>query len=271
MNKKTLLAYVVLIGCILLLVGSYMQWKGKISSVGGNSERIISTPTPPVAKNDEKTDETSEPDYDVERLLALTANADNKVQEVVKSRLESEEKIDFLIIGSEVMKHGEPGYAEQLKSALENAYGDPMNVSIVSIDESSDLFIENLNEEIDFNKGYDIILFEPFTLNNNGVIIAEDQHEHIEIFKNRLQSEVEDAVLVLHPPQPLHRAIHYPNEVKSIKSFAKDNKIPHIDHWTEWPDINSDELPDFLDEDKMPNRAGAEVWADALINYFIAE
>jgi hypothetical protein len=271
MNKKTLFSYLVLTGCIILLAGSYMQWKEKISSVGSNSEKQINTVIPPATDNVEKADETSEPDYDVEHLLALTANADKKVQEVVKSRLESEEKIDFLIIGSEVMNHGEPGYAEQLKSALENAYGDHMNVSIASFDESSDFFIENLHDEIDLDKGYDIILLEPFTLNNNGVIIAEDQHEHIEIFKNRLQNEVEDAVLVLHPPQPLHRAIHYPNEVKSIKSFANDNKIPFIDHWTEWPDINSDELPDFLDEDKMPNRAGAEVWADALINYFIAE
>ncbi len=248
-----------------------MQWKGKISSVGGNTEKIVSTPTPPVSNNVETTEETSEPDDDIERLLALSANADKKVQEVVKSRLESEEKIDFLIIGSEVMNHGDPGYAEQLKSALENAYSDLMNISIVTFDESSDLFIENLNDEIDFSKGYDIILFEPFTLNNNGVIIAEDQHQHIKTFKNRLQDEVEDAVLVLHPPQPLHRAIYYPGEVNSIKTFAIDNKIPYIDHWTEWPDINSDELPDFLDEESMPNRAGAEIWANALINYFIAE
>ena len=271
MNKKTLFSYIVLTGCILLLVGSYMQWKGKISSVGGNSEKVISTPTPPVAKDDENTDETSEPDYDVERLLALTANADNKVQEVIKSRLESEDKIDFLIVGSDVMNHGEPGYAEQLKSALENAYRDHLDVSIASIDTSSDFFIRNLNDEIDFDKGYDVILFEPFTLKNNGVIIAEDQHAHIQIFKNQLQDEVEDAFLVLHPPQPLHRATFYPNEVKSIKSFAKDNNIPYIDHWTDWPDINSDELLDFLDKNKMPNRAGAEIWENALINYFIAE
>ena len=199
MNKKTLFSYIVLTGCILLLVGSYMQWNEKISSVGSNSEKVISTPTPPITNNDDEDDEISEekskPDTDVERLLALTTNSDKKVQEVIENRLTSEKKIDFLIVGSEVMNEGKPGYAEQLKSALENAYADFMNISIASFDESSDLFIENLNDEIDFEKGYDIILFEPFIVNNNGVIIAEDQHEHIQMFKNRLQAEVENCIL----------------------------------------------------------------------------
>ena len=128
-----------------------------------------------------------------------------------------------------------------------------------------------MDDLIDFDAGYDVVLFEPLTLNSSGVVVVETQHEHIEMFIDRVKDEVEDAVVVLHPPQLLHRAMNYPRQVQSVKSFADSNNIPYIDHWTEWPEINSDELATFLDEDNWPNSDGAEVWANALITYFIAE
>lgn len=269
MNKKTLFASIVLIGCIILLVGSYMQWNGKISSAGVQSP----TPISPSEKDNENKDSktSAEPEQDTERLLALAANADKQVQAVVQDRLEADEPLDFLIVGSTIMEEGKPGYAERLKTALENAYGDFVNVTIASFDTTSDAFIENVSSELDFDKKFDIALFEPFNLKNNGVITPDDQQEYIELFQNRLVEEVEDAVLVLHPSQPLHQAVYYPLEVESIETYATSNDIPYINHWKDWPAIDSDDLPNFLDEDSAPNDAGAEVWANALIKYFIAE
>lgn len=269
MSKKTLFASVVLIGCIILLVGSYMQWNGKISSAGVQSP----TPISPSEKDNKNEDSKipGEPEQDIERLLALAANADKEVQAVIQDRLESDEPLDFLITGSTLMEEGQPGYAERLNTALESAYGDFLNVTIESFDTTSDAFIENLSSELDFDKAFDIVLFEPFILKNNGVITPEDQEEYIKRFQNRLAEEVEDAVLVLHPSQPLHQAVYYPLEVESIEAYAASNDIPYINHWKDWPAVDSDDLPNFLDEDSAPNDAGAEVWANALIKYFIAE
>ena len=269
MDKKTLFASIVLIGCIILLIGSYMQWNGKISSAGVQSPTLISPSEKD--KDNEKSDTPAEPGQDIERLLALTANADEQVQTVVQDRLESGENLDFLIAGSTTMDEGKPGYAERLKTALENAYGDFLNVTIKSSDTTSDSFVENLNDELDLDQKFDIILFEPFNLKNNGVITPEDQEEYIKLFQNRLKEKVEDAVLVLHPSQPLHQAVYYPLEVESIRSFASSINIPYVNHWTDWPAVDSDDLPNFLDDDNAPNDAGAEVWANALIKYFIAE
>ena len=131
--------------------------------------------------------------------------------------------------------------------------------------------MKGLASELDLTNAYDVVLFEPFTLNNNGLVTIEDEHVHINAFREQLATHVEDAVVVLHPPQPVHRATYYPTQVSSLASFAATENIPYIDHWADWPDTESDELPQFLTEEGAPNSEGAEIWANALISYFIAK
>lgn len=259
MNKKIVFISVIL-GCMILLIGSYMQWNKKISSSVVQSPKVTST-----------TGEAKEAVQDNEQdLLALAANASPQVLSVIEARLNAEEKVDFLMVGSSSMTEGESGYADRLKMSLEEAYGDAMNITITSFDTTSDAFIENLSANVALDEGYDLILFEPFNIKNNGVLSLEDQQIYISSFQNQLKEYVEDAVLILHPSQPLHRAVNYPVEVGAIQEFANNNDIPYIDHWANWPASDSDELPNFLNENAGPNDAGAEVWANTLINYFIA-
>ena len=275
MNKKTLLAYIVIIGCIVLLIGSYTKWKDKLSSFHGESGAEVSVSTPPVKsdtdKVDKKDDENMKPELDGKRLLTLTANLDEDVQNVFRSRHKVGDSLEFLIVGSTAMEDGKPGYAELLKTALEEAYGNFVDVTIGAFDGTSKSFIENVRDEIDLDKEFDVILFEPFTLNNNGKVIIEDEHRHINLFLDLLQSNVEDAVIVLHPPHPIHRATYYPTQVSALQNFAVAGGIPYINHWPDWPDKDSDELLEFIDERSMPSKNGARVWANALISYFVAE
>lgn len=259
MNKQIIFISIIF-GCIILLIGSYMQWNNKISSSSIQSPKITSSTE--ITAN---TTENGE-----HNLLTLAENASPQVQAVIKARLNAGEKIDFLMIGSSAMTEGEPGYADRLKTALEEAYRDAVNITMTSLDTTSDAFIQNLSDEVALDAGYDIVLFEPFSINNNGVLTAEDQQQYINQFKNLLKEYVEDAELVLHPSQPLHNATFYPVEVVAIQDFANNNDIPYIDHWANWPASDSQELPNFLNENGGPNQAGAEVWANTLIHYFIA-
>lgn len=268
--RKVLASILVLI-CFIILFVSYLQWKEKINSAKGMEPSLKEEVEVDSSSVDEDEANVVKPEVDVERLLLLTSNQDEVVQDVFRNRLEADEVVDFLIVGSEAMNYGEPGYAERLRLALEESYGDSVNVSTIIIDGATNLFINEVGDLIDFDAGYDVVLFEPLTMKSSGVVVVETQHEHIEMFINRVKDEVEDAVVVLHPAHMLRRATNYPIWVQSVKSFADTNTIPYIDHWTEWPEINSDELATFLDEDNWPTSDGAEVWANALITYFIAE
>lgn len=265
MNKKTLFAIIVLIGCVLLLIGSYMQWKGNISSVGGNSTKQISSPE---KNDDKKSDDVVKPKHDVKRLLSLTSNADEQVQEVFSNRLESGENVNFLITGSTLLDSGKPGYGERLNNALKEAYGDSVTVKIEGFDGTSEEF---LDEKINLSPGYDVVLLEPFTLKNNGIVTIDEEHQHIKSFQKLLTDKTEDAIVVLHPPNPIYAATYYPQQVSALKSFAESEGIPYLDHWKQWPDPETDEISSYLDEDGAPNNDGAEIWASALIEYFIAE
>ncbi|MBO0589164.1 SGNH/GDSL hydrolase family protein [Sporosarcina sp. E16_8] len=269
MNKKVILAYIVLIICILLLVASYTQWKDKLSSFGQQSPTTVSSPKPDTESDGVK--ESLKPEQAIEQLLTLTTHQDKQVQEVFRNRLKAGEKVNFLITGSSLMDYGEPGYAERLKTALVAAYGDYITVTAIGFDATSQQFTDKLAEEqIDLSIGYDVILFEPFTLNNNGLVAIEDGHAHINTFRTRLKEHVKDAVIVLHPPNPIYAATYYPAQVTALKSFAEAEGIPYVNHWTNWPDQATEEILSLLGDKSMPNSDGAEVWANTLITYFIA-
>ena len=264
MNKKAPFSVIVLIGCAILLIGSYMHWKGNISSVGGNSTKQTSSPE---KNDDKKSDDVVKPELDVKRLLALRSNADEQVQNVFSNRHESDEKVNFLITGSTILDSGKPGYAERLNNALKEAYGDAISVQIEGFDGTSEEF---LDEKIDLSPGYDIVLLEPLTLKNNGLITIEEEQQHIKTFQERLTDETEDTVVILHPPNPIHAATYYLQQVSALKSFAESEGIPYIDHWPQWPDPATDKISSLLDDSGAPNKDGAEIWANALIEYFIA-
>jgi hypothetical protein len=117
----------------------------------------------------------------------------------------------------------------------------------------------------------DIILYEPFTLNDNsGGVTVQDNHNSIEIFLQDLKEANKDAVLLLQPTHPLYGATYYPRQVADLKKFAEDKGFTYLDHWEAWPDDK--ELNDLLtDEKDSPDEEGHSIWANYLIEYYIAE
>ena len=131
---RKVLAFILVLICLIILIVSYMQWKEKINSVKG-MESSLNEEADSSSVDEGEVVETK-PDVDVERLLLLTSNQDEVVQDVFRDRLEADEVVDFLIVGSAAMNYGDPGYAERLQLSLEESYGDSVNVSTIVFDEA---------------------------------------------------------------------------------------------------------------------------------------
>ena len=129
---------------------------------------------------------------------------------------------------------------------------------------SSD-FVEDDAGMKSLEKAYDLVLFEPFTFNDNGRILVHENHGNIESVMDHFESSNEDTVFILHPPQPIHEASIYPKQVEELKGFAEEHDIPYIDVWESWPDYNTEELTDYLDGEGHVNSAGVELWAGELV------
>ena len=79
-------------------------------------------------------------------------------------------------------------------------------------------------------------------------------------------------VVLIQPPHPLYQATYYPVQVEALEQYAEDNGIPYLNHWEAWPDQDSEEIKDYLSEDASePSAKGHQVWAEYLIDYFIAK
>lgn len=269
MSKRSAIAYLVLAICVFLLAGSYLQWKNKLNAI--QHEANIASTKNSGEKNDKTADHATEVDERT-RLQKLIRQQDEQVQNVFLNRFDKEQPVRFLIVGSTMMDEGKPGYAERLQNRLKKTYGEFIDITTHSFDgNSSDFIFSDLDKAMNFAKGYDVVFMEPFTLNNTGFVSVEDAQEHIRLFKEKLTGIVEDAVLILQPAQPIPGANFYPSQVAALQNFAAEENIPYIDHWQNWPNPDTEEFLQYVTEDHVPNAEGAEIWASALISYFIDE
>lgn len=260
-------AVLAVIICVIALVFSYLSWQAKLENAVVKPEEVQAEASgkKEASTKETKKGATSEHSVNVEELAA---NADQAIQDVLLDRSENGEKVQLLIAGSAALDSGDPGYAERLKESLEMSYEDLLEVDVLSLTGTSEALIGG---RVDLSAGYDIVLLEPMTLMNNDRIAIEQEREHITWFKDAVAAEVEDAVMVLHPPQPIFGAGYYLAQVSALEEFAAIYGYAYIDHWSAWPDTDDEALKDFLTEDGLPNDKGAELWTEELEAYFIAE
>ncbi|EIM05702.1 hypothetical protein A1A1_14744 [Planococcus antarcticus DSM 14505] len=253
-------AVIAVIICVIALVFSYLTWQDKLENVLDKPEEA-SAQTGDTAKQQPKT----VPGDNSVNVEELAGNMDPQVSELLLERTSSDDSLQMLIAGSEALESGQPGYAERLQSSIEEAYGNFIEVDVVTVGRTSEFLVN-----VDLSAGYDLVLLEPMTLMNNDRIAIEQEREHIKAFESAMSTQVEDAVLVLHPPQPIYGAGYYLAQVTALEEFAATTGYAYIDHWSAWPDTDDESLQDYLTEDGLPNDQGAELWAERLETYFIA-
>lgn len=252
------------------------MWKDKLENAQNLSKTAIDPQIEKVQKEEptssgETTSLPEELELTREELVAALSNADAKIQELVLDRYDQSENIQMLIVGSTVMNDGNPGYGQQLSEALTNTYGSLFEITLSPWDVTSEEFVETHLEEIAWDTEYDLVLMEPFTLNNNGLVTIEDEHDHILAVQERAREEVEDTIVMLQPPHPFYQAQFYLTQVRALETFANDNDIPYINHWTDWPATDDVAITEFLTEDNSPNSDGANLWSSFLSSYFTSQ
>ncbi|PUB10195.1 SGNH/GDSL hydrolase family protein [Paenisporosarcina sp. OV554] len=275
MNKSKLISTFVIFGCILTLFASYNIYQSRIQSITNpsvNASDKVSPNNNEISKenrtSDKKINQSKSDSLTAEEITSLTANMSDEARTVFTSRLKSKEKIQLLVIGSSSIEEGTPGYGELLSTDLSEAYGELIETTSITFDGNTAELVDELDGDlIDWSSDFDVVLLEGMNLSNNGVVVVEDSIDHIEEINDRMKQNVVDSVLLVHPSQPLAKAAYYPKEVESFKSYLTSKGFTYIDHWTEWPVGNEDEMNIYLTEDSEPNDKGAALWASALSTY----
>lgn len=259
---KKMITILTIVVCIIILVIGQLYWNNK-TTTSVASERITEEG---VAGTKTKAALTPE------SLSKLTNQWPEKSAQTFQEKVAAGEPFHIAFLGSEALGQGSESWPERVKVALHEAYGDHITVSTFSYNQNSITFLNGGQVEEVIAAKPDLIIFEPFTLKDNGVVSTDDSLENTSATIAEMAESLPETQVILQPPHPLFNATYYPIQVEVLAGFAENNDIPYLNHWEAWPDQASEEILDYLNKDtSAPSGKGHEVWAGYLIDYLIAE
>ncbi|MGM0876415.1 MAG: SGNH/GDSL hydrolase family protein [Bacillota bacterium] len=255
---------VTLIVCGIAIIFGNLHWNNKISAQGKkvtNTVEIVDT-AQEMPKDEVKQSE----------ILTYTSNLPEELQEKVKNAASSGKPLQLVIYGSNATSTEEGAWPDLLSKELNATYGENVfEITVLSNDKTTrDLVIEKTYEEINELQP-DILLFEPSMLKDNGLIGIINTLENIQTMVVAWQDANEEMTLMIQPSNPIYSATYYPSEVSQLKDYAEKNDIIYLNHWENWPDLEDAKMEDHLTKSNEPNKSGNKVWAEYVINYFIAK
>lgn len=245
--KKKFDVMFTIIACFAIMLFSYISWTTKLDDIKKEATKVAPIST---AKADNKGDESSDPNSQKSltevTLKKAIANSDAAVQGLFEKRFGDDQKVKMLIVGSEAMNAGGDGYAKRLEASLQETYGEFIKVTSNSFDTTSAAFIANHLDDIKWEENYDLVLLEPFILNDNGLVSIEDELTYIDQIIVKVQAAVKDAVVVIQPSYPIFNTTYYGANVAKLQTYAKDYSLPYISHWDKWPSTSDLSLNSYL-------------------------
>ncbi|HDR7827314.1 TPA: SGNH/GDSL hydrolase family protein [Bacillus anthracis] len=262
MNKKNIFVFIIFIVFVVSIVVGNSYWNKKVMSATKQTEEV----------------KTGEVKKAKEEKLNLNENYIKNLPETIKEKLRKAasggEPVHLVIIGDHASFSEKDAWPEKLKSNLEETYGKKLwkvTAKEYKDESSEELMAKNRDKEIIELKP-DVILFQaPFITDNNkignGNSVANTQK-----FIRSLSNSMKDVTVMIQPPNPVYNAKNYPKAVEALKQFTIQNDYTYINHWEAWPNSNTKDILSYLqDEFGFPNVKGQEVWAQYIVNYFIAK
>ncbi|WLR55457.1 SGNH/GDSL hydrolase family protein [Mesobacillus subterraneus] len=247
--------------------GGNFHWNDK-TAVKVNGASVTTTAEKPAKKISEQNDLVTEEEKD---LLSLTKNWP-EAAETFKQAQQEGRAYKVLIAGSSALGDDPVGWAHRTKEGLIQAFGEEnVVVDIIEFEITSLQFVEENNQEELAAAKADLILFEPFTLNDNtNGVGTENSLINIQTVLDHIEEADANTVVILNPPNPLYNARYYPLQVDALKEYSEENDIPYLNHWTAWPALDSPDMNDYL-INGSPNDKGHEVWAQYILDYLVAK
>lgn len=268
---KAFFATVLSLVCLIILIIGNIHWEKKTDIKAYN--KIVKT-VPNDQSNKgvvEATPTLSEKEK--QAILKLASHWPEESQQVLETALEEERPFKIVSVGSDLNETDVNTWPLIVSENIIEQYGNSViSFKHLSYDLTSTAFVEQNKQTEIVNEQADLVLFEPFTLKDNGVVVIEDSHKNIKSVINEVEKS--GATVILQPPHPLHNANFYPIQVNALQQFAVDNNIPYLNHWTVWPDPRSDAIKEYLilsEESTIPSEIGHALWAQYLTDYFIAK
>ncbi|TWD92387.1 hypothetical protein FB550_11818 [Neobacillus bataviensis] len=208
-----------------------------------------------------------------EELLAYTSHWPAPAIEQFKQALDQKRPFKVLFVGSPAIGSATEGTFPIVRDQLIQTFGQKnMQVSLKTYPLTSAQFIAADKQEEIAKEQADLIILEPFILLNNGEVLVEKTLEDLTMLMNDIKAKNPKTTFILQPSYPVYKAKIYPSQVDVLRKFAEERHLAYLNHWTAWPDPNTNPFKEYLLPDmSAPSKKGYQVWSNYLIKYFTGQ
>ena len=262
---KKFLTILLGLACVTVLFYGHNYWKQRIASASNTA--VSST------SDQQSLEVTSHNDDSDTDLLAYTSNWPAHSVDRFKETLHEKTSFKVLFVGSRAIGTKNKGAFPFIKEQLIETFGEKnIQVAIKTFDSNSTEFLKKKEQDEISAKKADLIIFEPFILMNNGVVLIEDTLKNTSKIIDDIKTKNPDTEFILQPSYPLYNAKIYPKQVEALKEYAAEKEIPYLDHWSAWPESDNVKLKNYLLPDQSaPNEKGDKVWSDYILQFLISK
>ncbi|WP_044339941.1 SGNH/GDSL hydrolase family protein [Rossellomorea aquimaris] len=261
---KKVFIFFLLILCGGVIVYGNLHWK----SMTPSSTSADSSTSPEKKQQSDKSDSSSLGTEEGE-YLSITVNWPEDARSLYKEKLGAEEPFKIVLMGSPEMDSIEEGWNDKVADALEDEYGDTVSIESLSFETNTLEFVREERYEEVGKLQPGLVIFEPFVFKDNGNVMIEDSLQSIDTIMEEVKEVSPGASFALTPPQPIYQPKNYAVQVSQIQEYAEENDIPFIDHWSNWPDVEDEEIKTYLDDVSSPNEQGHTAWAKGIIDFLV--
>ncbi len=261
---KNFLTILLGIACITILYYGHSYWNQRISSASNTAPRTSDQQISEMAIQDDDRDND---------LLALTKNWPASSVDRFKKTLNDKKAFKVLFVGSPAIGSENKGAFPFVKEKLLETFGEKnIQVAIKTFHSNSTELINKTEQDEISAEQADLIILEPFILLNNGVVLIDDTLKNTSKLMDDITAKNPETDFILQPSYPLYKAQIYPNQVAELKKYADEKHITYLDHWSAWPDSNTEEIKDYLLPDQSaPSEKGNQVWSEYITQFLISK
>ncbi|PKG23713.1 SGNH/GDSL hydrolase family protein [Niallia nealsonii] len=251
--KATIIAFLSILLAAVLVVGN-IHW--------GNSQ----TSSPSNLKNSSSNLEKS---IDLDYYLSFAEAWPEDSQKQFETTLSNNASYHIVLLGSQSIGDSKVGLLPNLKEALTNTYDKYVSIENIVYDETSSNYVLNGETKNLIKQKPDMIIFEPFLLADNNVLNINTTLKNISTIIKETKEELPNVTFFLQPANQIYNASLYPTQVAALKKYAASENITYLNHWENWPEGDSKEVLDYINQDGTPNEKGYEVWSNYITDFLV--
>ncbi|MEZ7792254.1 hypothetical protein CHH57_18740 [Niallia circulans] len=265
--KAIILSILSIILVAILVIGN-IHWNNR-------EDRPLSNTHPTKDANGEVENKKNEDQYfSLDDYMSFAKSWPESAQKVLEEKLTEKQPFHILLVGSDEIGDQELGLITPLQEALASKYDKYVTIDSITYEETSSDYVNNNEYESIIEQKPDMVIWEPFLLNDNGVVDISTTLLNVNQVINETKDVLPDVTFVLMPAHPLYNAGLYPMQVSDLKKFAESKEIPYWNHWEAWPESNDLKLKDYyveLGDRSQANEQGFKVWSSYLSKKLISE